>query len=427
MNKNILNKLYIIILLFNCLLYFFALFITDLGTNIKELEFTYILILPCLTIFCISLQENDEQKRKKYIKLYLIAYIFILLGFVFSNNRMTEAISMNITKREYNLIPFKSIYELLSSSLGLKFGLYNIIGNFLMLSPLALLLPLINKKFNKLKNFLLLIVPLIIMVEILQYFSQYGSLDIDDFILNITGAIFFYFIFNRTKIKKLINYIFYKFTIKKNISTIFSFVFLITSLIASTFLLTNIYINHTNKSLSFENMKCLDNKETFIGVYGNYEYYSMCNYGKQKIKIGNTDYTLQEAIETVGLGDELQNNLQIYKKELINNIVVIKENNYKELIYKDQYQENYLYNIKDITFKYKDRNYHLKNAIDEEIINIGNIFSLTEPNEINQEEDYGLLTGKFFNIITCSENYNNTSYSYIIPLDFKNYKSLCQN
>ena len=314
MNKNILNKLYIIILLFNCLLYFFALFITDLGTNIKELEFTYILILPCLTIFCISLQENDEQKRKKYIKLYLIAYIFILLGFVFSNNRMTEAISMNITKREYNLIPFKSIYELLSSSLGLKFGLYNIIGNFLMLSPLALLLPLINKKFNKLKNFLLLIVPLIIMVEILQYFSQYGSLDIDDFILNITGAIFFYFIFNRTKIKKLINYIFYKFTIKKNISTIFSFVFLITSLIASTFLLTNIYINHTNKSLSFENMKCLDNKETFIGVYGNYEYYSMCNYGKQKIKIGNTDYTLQEAIETVGLGDELQITYKYIKK-----------------------------------------------------------------------------------------------------------------
>ena len=45
--------------------------------------------------------------------------------------------------------------DMLNSPLGLKFALYNIIGNFLMLTPLSVLIPLISDKFKKISKFII--------------------------------------------------------------------------------------------------------------------------------------------------------------------------------------------------------------------------------------------------------------------------------
>ena len=96
--------------------------------------------------------------------------------------------------KDDNLIPFNSIKQLLNSRLGLKFGLYNIAGNFLMLTPLSILLPLISDKFRKFWNMFLVLILTPFIIEISQYLLKLGSFDIDDIILNTSGALILFLI-----------------------------------------------------------------------------------------------------------------------------------------------------------------------------------------------------------------------------------------
>ena len=71
--------------------------------------------------------------------------------------------------RGYNLIPFSSINQMLKSPLGLKIGLYNIVGNFLMLTPLAVLFPLIDDRFKKVRNYFVTIILLSLIIHLTLY------------------------------------------------------------------------------------------------------------------------------------------------------------------------------------------------------------------------------------------------------------------
>ena len=128
----------------------------SLGTGKKELENLVILVIPCLIYLMQSFKIFSVEDRKIYLYYYLIIYILVIVSLTFSNFRLIyrQIGDVNFV-REYNLIPFNSIKELLNTSLGLKTGLYNIVGNLLMLTPLAVLLPLINDKFKR-KNILFL-------------------------------------------------------------------------------------------------------------------------------------------------------------------------------------------------------------------------------------------------------------------------------
>ena len=147
MNK-ILTKKYLnyMILFLSIILYFFLMFISDidLGTGKKELENIIVLAMPCFITFFYSLNIKNPKERKQIIIIYTFFYILALLGFTFANFRDNILIDEGIIKREHNIIPFQSIAKLLSSPLGIQFALYNIIGNFLMLTPFSILLPLIN-------------------------------------------------------------------------------------------------------------------------------------------------------------------------------------------------------------------------------------------------------------------------------------------
>lgn len=148
MNK----KIELTVLFSSALLYIYIMFISgmDAGTGKKELENIIIFIIPCFIYFINSFKTKDKAERKKYLYYYLIIYIIVMISFTFSNFRMTyKHLGDIIFVREYNLIPFRSITTLLNTPLGLSVGLYNIIGNLLMLTPLAIILPLINDKLKK--------------------------------------------------------------------------------------------------------------------------------------------------------------------------------------------------------------------------------------------------------------------------------------
>lgn len=81
-----------------------------------------------------------------------------------------------------------------------KFWIRNVIGNLFLLTPLAILVPIIFKKFRNIKPIVLLCLFVSILIEVLQYLSMFlgniRSVDIDDVILNTLGSIIGFYIFN---------------------------------------------------------------------------------------------------------------------------------------------------------------------------------------------------------------------------------------
>lgn len=74
----------------------------------------------------------------------------------------------------------------------IKFWLTNLLGNIILLSPLAVLVPILSKKFRSLKSVVILCFCASCFIEFLQYVSLFvgnlRSVDIDDVILNTLGA-----------------------------------------------------------------------------------------------------------------------------------------------------------------------------------------------------------------------------------------------
>ncbi|MDY4079883.1 MAG: VanZ family protein [Clostridium sp.] len=73
-----------------------------------------------------------------------------------------------------------------------KFWIINILGNIILLAPLAFIMPVISKKFRSLKSVVILCFCTSLFIEFLQFLSLFignlRSVDIDDVILNTLGA-----------------------------------------------------------------------------------------------------------------------------------------------------------------------------------------------------------------------------------------------
>lgn len=67
---------------------------------------------------------------------------------------------------------------------------------------------LFSNKIKKLKSFTLLMLISIVLVEVLQYLLRVGQADIDDVILNLSGAVLVYYLMQTKIVKKNINKIF---------------------------------------------------------------------------------------------------------------------------------------------------------------------------------------------------------------------------
>lgn len=90
----------------------------------------------------------------------------------------------------YNLVPFKTInrYIFEREHFNTDIWIKNLFGNIILFIPLGVFIPLLNKKFIKVLPFFILVFFIMLAVELTQMLTHVGSLDIDDLILNITGA-----------------------------------------------------------------------------------------------------------------------------------------------------------------------------------------------------------------------------------------------
>lgn len=92
-----------------------------------------------------------------------------------------------------NLIPFFSFYVFITtpfkSAVVIRQFAINLVGNLLLFLPWGLLIPSIIEKYRDAKRFLIVTSLVIISIELTQLFLMLGSGDIEDYLLNITGAL----------------------------------------------------------------------------------------------------------------------------------------------------------------------------------------------------------------------------------------------
>ena len=181
-----------------------AIFIVTMLSQTYNLNIIFniiYIILLCGYIFFLGNILDNEKVYKKNIILYIILYLILLSNLTLFNNRsgfgLINKEYFELYINEINFIPFKTIFNFISGKYGIKMAIYNIVGNFVMLSPLTILLVLKNKKYENIKLQLIVLLLVTCLIEFLQFIFSVGWFDIDDIILNLFGALFFFMLFNK--------------------------------------------------------------------------------------------------------------------------------------------------------------------------------------------------------------------------------------
>lgn len=198
-NLNINPNFRLILLLIVCILIYIAGFILvkklDYSKKILKINLVIYVLIYTVTIFMLTLFDELYGRRglvliewdSKLIKSY-IKYSFNIVPFT--------TVKLFINGYNNGLVSFKDF-------------LINIVGNLCAFMPYALFLPLIFKRMEKYKNFFIVMIIIVAIIEILQFITMSGSCDIDDLILNVAGASLVYFICKISFIRKIIYKVFF--------------------------------------------------------------------------------------------------------------------------------------------------------------------------------------------------------------------------
>ena len=145
--------------------------------------------------------SRDEKVRKYAIIASFILYLVLLVNFTVFDGHFGRAATdefSSVSLSEYfrekgNVVPFKMIYNqtrgLLNGNYAARHYAVNVFGNLAAFAPFALFLPLLVKRCGKLRVFFPVMTLIILSVETAQLFLRVGSFDVDDYILNMLGAL----------------------------------------------------------------------------------------------------------------------------------------------------------------------------------------------------------------------------------------------
>lgn len=183
----------------------------------------FLSLIICLFAYCgcrsllHAYPERKEEIRKGLLFVCLAIYLellFIMLIAYDSFGRGLQCIftasrenRMAYIEHCMNFIPGKTIISYLKMNANMSYTLINLLGNLVVLMPCAIFLPYLSSVFRKIIYYSVAVAGISLGIECLQLVFMCGSADIDDVILNSLGSIFFYFIFHRTKIRKMVEYI----------------------------------------------------------------------------------------------------------------------------------------------------------------------------------------------------------------------------
>ena len=143
------------------------------------------------------------RKRRVIWGIIFLTYITLLIYFLFFSDTFGRTVAYD--EYRYNLKPFAEINRYFTKVKDRDYLMFfiNIIGNILLFVPFGILFPFISQKegFKKGKNFFVtLLVSLLfcVLIEGIQLITKVGVFDIDDIIMNTTGAVIGYILYRIT-------------------------------------------------------------------------------------------------------------------------------------------------------------------------------------------------------------------------------------
>lgn len=217
--KKVVSIIFYILAILFILIYVWAELMPRL--MLSELGRLFLLGGSCLFLYIGSLikskVENNNKAMKINLWIFFALYLILLITLTFFDplwgrngsgifNWTKEGLNTYL-ENSVNLIPFKTIIgyvQAMFTSLQNTSTIFlNLFGNIVCLMPLALFIPILFKKINNTKKFLIIILCVTLGIELLQFITYTGSCDIDDIILNTLGALIMYKIINITDINNL--------------------------------------------------------------------------------------------------------------------------------------------------------------------------------------------------------------------------------
>ena len=139
--------------------------------------------------------KNTTNNQKLGWVLFLL-YLILLVYFLFFAEEFGRTTRPQDTYA-YNLEPFKEIrrFWVYRDVVGLKSFLLNVIGNIVGFVPAGFFLPIVSRRSKKWYNTFLICFLFSLSVETVQLVFKVGSFDVDDIMLNVTGAVLGYILY----------------------------------------------------------------------------------------------------------------------------------------------------------------------------------------------------------------------------------------
>jgi glycopeptide antibiotics resistance protein len=131
------------------------------------------------------------QKYKQYaVFILFLFYLFWLMVMSFVGIGTRHLRVNNYEGINNNIIPFHTVISYVFEINHYNFDtwFYNTIGVVIIFMPLGFLLPKVFSHFNTLKSVLYFSLVMSMSIEIVQFLTRLGVLDVDDVILNLAGA-----------------------------------------------------------------------------------------------------------------------------------------------------------------------------------------------------------------------------------------------
>lgn len=183
-----------------------------------------LLVLICALFYCgthlYAQRTENKQSLSRLMILFFLLYLYLLVNLTLLDNSLGRgAHTANVTSREkrayylerfVNFIPFQSIWEVYIQGFihGYVNGYYmllNLLGNVCALMPLSFFLPYFFKAQRKWYLFLPTMLVTVSLIEALQLLFMVGSCDVDDLILNVSGAFLMFLILRIPVMQKWTN------------------------------------------------------------------------------------------------------------------------------------------------------------------------------------------------------------------------------
>lgn len=101
----------------------------------------------------------------------------------------TERVPLAIRLQWSNFVPFRTILNYASGNAGMGVALRNLLGNILLFVPMGILLPLVFPGLRRVRRIAVTTLVISLALEVVQLVTGLGVFDVDDLILNVSGAV----------------------------------------------------------------------------------------------------------------------------------------------------------------------------------------------------------------------------------------------